>query len=98
VWGFTCIAPVTQEIDVLETTIRREFHNTQPAKQLVDLPAQGLLRPEKTAFAPSWTTYTKRLFGMLGWLPCNIKMLDFDTKEALKSYDEFVEQYNIFIP
>ncbi len=98
VWGHACIIPITQEIDVLEATIRRDFQNTQPAKQLVELLAQGLLHQEKTAFALSWTSYTKRLFGKLGWLPCNIKILDCDTKEALTTYDEFVEQYNIFIP
>lgn len=98
VWGFTCIEPITEEIDVLETTIQRDFQNTQPAKQLVDLLSQGLLHPEKNAFALSWTSYTKRLYNKLGWLPCNIKMLDSGTKEALKTYDEVVEQYNIFIP
>lgn len=97
-WGYACIIPITQEIDVLEATIRRDFQNTQLAKQLVELLAQGLLHPEKTAFALSWTSYTKQLFGKLGWLPCKIKMLDCDTKEALTRYDEFVEQYNIFIP
>lgn len=98
VWGYTCIVPITEDIDVLETTIRRDFQNTQPAKQLVDLLSQGLLHSEKTAYALSWTSYTERLYGKLGWLPCNIKMLDSGTKEALKTYDEVVEQYNIFIP
>ena len=98
VWGYACVIPITQEIDVVEATIRQDFQNTQLAKQLVELLAQSLLHPEKTAFALSWTSYTKRLFGKLGWLPCKIKMLDCDTKEALTTYDEFVERYNIFIP
>lgn len=98
VWGYVCVIPITQEIDVVEVAIQRDYQNTQLAKQLVDLLAQGLLHPEKPAFALSWTAYTKRLFGMLGWLPCKIKTLDSDTKEALKTYDEFVERYNIFIP
>jgi hypothetical protein len=98
VWGYACVIPINHEIDVLEATIRRDFQNTQPAKQLVELLAQGLLHPEKTAFALSWTSYTKRLFGKLGWLPCQIKRLDCGTKEALTTYDEFVERYNIFMP
>ena len=97
VWGYACMVPITQEIDILEAAIRRDYQNTQPAKQLADLLAQGLVHPEKTAIALSWTSYTKRLFGKLGWLPCKFKILDCGTKEALKIYDECVEQYNIFI-
>ena len=98
VWGYACTIPITQKIDVVEVTIRQDFQNTQHAKQLVELLAQSLLHPEKNAFALSWTSYTKRLFGNLGWMPCQMKMLDRDTKEALATYDEFVERYNIFIP
>ena len=98
VWGYACVIPITQEVDAVEVTIRQDFQNTQLAKQLVELLVQSLLHPEKNAFALSWTSYTKRLFGKLGWLPCQIKMLDCDTKQALITYDEFVERYHIFIP
>ena len=106
VWGYTCLVPINQEIDVLEATIREDFQSTESAKRMVDPFAHREAHPlggkteavdgEKAIFALSWTPYTKCLFRELAWLPCQVETLDKNTQKVLKGYDEFVKQYAIF--
>ena len=96
VWGHVCLCPVVREMYVLEVVIRSDFRNTTVAKQLVDLFVHRESHQEKNIYALSWTPYTKRLFRELAWVPCRLAEMDVKILEALKTYDEFVEHYDIF--
>ncbi|MBI1929181.1 hypothetical protein HYR99_33665 [Candidatus Poribacteria bacterium] len=96
VWGHVCLCPLQPDMYALEAAIRSDFRDTEAAKRLVDLFVRRESHQEKTIYAISWTPYTKRLFRELAWVPCQLQALEQQTREALKGYDEFVEQYDLF--
>ena len=97
VWGHACLYPIDTGIHVLEVAIRDDFRSTEAAKQLVNLFVRHNTHQQKEIYALSWTPYTKRLFRELTLVQRPPEAIDPKHLDALRAYDEFIEQYDIFV-
>ena len=97
VWGHACLYPIDTGIHVLEVAIRDDFRSTEAAKQLVNLFVRHNTHQQKESYALSWTPYTKRLFRELTLVQRPPEAIDPKHLDALRAYDEFIEQYDIFV-